>query len=129
MRYLELEDLLHVAERLTGRQPVLGDPGQLAAAVARPRAVVRGQDVYPSLGEKAAALLASLASSKGLADGNKRLAWVATRLFCAANGAPLRVDDEEAARVMRALALGDADVPVLAQHLGAWMTPVVEPSP
>jgi death on curing protein len=129
VRYLEVEDLLHIAERLAGRQPVLADAGQLAAAVARPRAVVRGREVYASTAEKAAALLASLAVAKGLVEGNRRLAWIATRLFCAANGAPLRVQDDEAARVMRGVVIGDVDVPLLAQHLGVWMTPVVSPDP
>lgn len=125
--YLELDDLLHVVERLTGRQATARDAGQLAAAVARPKAVLRGVDVYPSLGEKAAALLVSLTTSKGLHDGNKRLAWVATRLFCAANGAPLHVEDEQALGVLRAVGLGDVDVPELAERLGVWMTPEVVP--
>lgn len=125
--YLELDDLLHVVERITGRQAVARDAGQLAAAVARPRAAVRGVDVYPSTGEKAAALLVSLTTSKALHEGNKRLAWVATRLFCAANGAPLHVEDDEALAVLRAVALGDLDVPELAERLGAWMTPEVVP--
>lgn len=125
--YLEVDDLLHVVERITGRQATTRDAGQLAAAVARPKAVLRGVDVYPSLGEKAAALLVSLTTSKGLQDGNKRLAWVATRLFCAANGAPMHVDDEEALKVLRAVALGDVDVPELAERLGGWMTPAVVP--
>lgn len=129
MRYLEMDDLLYAVERMTGKPPVVRDGGQLAAALARPRAVLRGTDVYPSVGEKAAALLVSLASAKGLHDGNKRLAWVATRLFCAANGAPLRVPDEAAVTTLRAVAFGDLDVAELADLLGSWMTPEVEPDP
>ncbi len=127
MRYLDMEDLLYAVERLTGLPPAVRDGGQIAAALARPQAVLRGHEVYPSLGEKAAALLVSLASAKGLQDGNKRLAWVATRLFCAANGAPLRAPDDAAVTTLRAVAFGDLDVPELADLLGSWMTPEVVP--
>jgi len=40
--------------------------------------------------EKAAALLESLARNHALVDGNKRLAWVATRLFLIVNGFDVR---------------------------------------
>ena len=41
-----------------------------------------GEDAYPSFAEKAAALMHSLARNHPLDDGNKRLAWAATRVFC-----------------------------------------------
>jgi death-on-curing protein len=129
MRYLEVDDLLHIVERATGRQAEVRDAGQLAAAVARPKAALRGKDVYPSVGEKAAALLVSLATSKGLHHGNKRLAWTATRLFCAANGAPLHAEEEDAVATVRAVSFGDLDVAELAERLGLWMTPEVVPDP
>jgi death on curing protein len=47
---------------------------------------VLGQDAYPDLETKAAAVLHSLARNRTLVDGNKRLAWLATYVFLAKNG-------------------------------------------
>jgi death-on-curing protein len=58
----------------------------LESALARPRASVFGQDAYPDLHLKAAALLHSPARNHALVDGNKRLAWTACRTFLAING-------------------------------------------
>ncbi len=57
--------------------------GLLAAAAARRRITVFGEDAYPTVEDKAAALLHSLVSNHALVDGNKRLAWSAARIFCA----------------------------------------------
>lgn len=84
MRYLDLEDLLHIAGRTLGEVQV-SDVGLLASAAARPQASAFGEDTYPSVYGKAAALLHSLANNDPLVDGNKRLAlagqwrsWVST---------------------------------------------------
>jgi death on curing protein len=47
---------------------------------------VSGEDAYPNIYTKAAALLQSLARDHALTDGNKRLAWTACRTFPAING-------------------------------------------
>lgn len=56
------------------------DVGLLESDLARPQASAFGEDAHPELHVKAAALLESLARNHALIDGNKRLAWVATRL-------------------------------------------------
>ncbi|WP_109529888.1 MULTISPECIES: type II toxin-antitoxin system death-on-curing family toxin [Nocardia] len=61
-------------------------PGFPASAAARSQATVFGADAYPTLWEKAAALLHSIASNHPLIDGNKRLAIVAAVVFLARNG-------------------------------------------
>jgi death-on-curing protein len=40
-----------------------------------------GEDLYPTLHLKAAALIESLAGNHGLVDGNKRLGFAATTVF------------------------------------------------
>ena len=45
-----------------------------------------GQDAYPDLWAKAAALLQSVVCNHGLVDGNKRLGWLATSTFLSING-------------------------------------------
>ena len=85
-RYLTVEQALRIARAAVGGPIYVRDIGLLEAAVHRPRASVLGQDAYPDLLTKAAALLHSLARNHPLVDGNKRLAWLATYVFLAKNG-------------------------------------------
>ena len=115
--YLTLDDVLEVADGIIDGV-VVRDMGLLASAVARPQTTVFGEDAYPTLSDKAAALMHSLARNHALVDGNKRLAWAAARVFCLLNGHDVQfasVDDAEA--VMLAVAAGDLDVPALASLL------------
>jgi len=91
--YLTIEEALSIAETVTGAPPAVRDIGLVESALARPRTTLFGEDAYPTLHEKAAALLQSLALNHGLVDGNKRLALACTAVFLAINGAPLDLDD------------------------------------
>jgi death on curing protein len=94
--YLTLDDVLAAAEAHLGDPAEVGDYGLLESAVARPQATVFGEDAYPTIHEKAAALLQSLAANHPLLDGNKRTAFVATALFYGLNGhhVPGSAEDE-----------------------------------
>lgn len=113
--YLTLEDLL-VLTRDLGAGPVR-DPGLLDAAAARPRASVFGEDAYPSMALKAAALLHSICCNHALADGNKRLAWLACVVFLDQNGRTVEMDDDEAFDLVMGVAEGRLDVEEIADHL------------
>jgi death-on-curing protein len=115
VRYLDLEDLLHLTRDL-GAGPVR-DPGLLASAAARPRATVFGDDAYPSLGLKAAALLHSVCGNHALVDGNKRLAWLAALVFLDINEVTIEATDDEAFDLVMQVAQGVADVPDIAAFL------------
>lgn len=60
--------------------------GLLGSAAARPQATAFGQDAYPDVLTKAAALLQSIVNNHALVDGNKRLGWLATAVFLELNG-------------------------------------------
>jgi death on curing protein len=106
--YLSVEDLIVLAETVLSQPPVVRDPGLLAAAVARPSAVVFGQIAYPTLFGKAAALLFSICQNHALLDGNKRLAWAAAVTFLALNRVPVPdVDVDAAEEFMLAVAKGE----------------------
>ena len=64
--YLDLEDLLEIARRAVGQDVAVRDYGLLESALARPRASVFGQDAYPDVHIKAAALFQSLARNHAL---------------------------------------------------------------
>lgn len=85
--YLDLEDLIALTVRLLGEPPPIRDLGLLGAAAARPSTTAFGDDAYPDVFTKAAALLDSIVNNDPLIDGNKRLGWLATAVFCELNGA------------------------------------------
>lgn len=109
MIYLTLPELLYVAERALGGEPLVRDHGLLQSALARPQTTAFGVDAYPSLEEKAAALLHSLARNYALMDGNKRLSLAATIAFLGVNGRRLTVSNDEAYELIVAVAGGDLD--------------------
>lgn len=118
--YLSLDDLLAVAAGILG-EVLVRDAGLLASAVARPATTVFGTDAYPEFAEKAAALMHSLARNHALVDGNKRLAWSATRAFCMLNDRDIRYRVDDAERFVLAVAAGDLDVPQIADWLAAHL--------
>ena len=87
VEFLDTDDLIELARRLLGDPPPVRDVGLLAAAAARPQASAFGSDAYPDTWTKAAALLQSVVNNHALADGNKRLGWLATAVFLELNGA------------------------------------------
>ena len=113
--YLELEDLLGLV-RLLGAGPVR-DVGLLDSAVARPRSSAFGEDAYPTLALKAAALLHSVASNHALVDGNKRLAWLATVVFLDLNGSRPDVTDDQAFSLVMDVASNDLALENIAERL------------
>jgi death-on-curing protein len=123
--YLTFEDLLAAADAaLAPVQPAIRDMGLLQSALARPQTTVFGDDAYPDLYTKAAALMESLARNHALIDGNKRLAWVATRLFLAMNGADVRAPSPaQGDDFVRELAQGHLDLERIANTLRAWSPP------
>ncbi|TVS78249.1 type II toxin-antitoxin system death-on-curing family toxin [Mycobacterium helveticum] len=72
---------------------MLRDFGMLDSAVMRPQASAFGDDAYPTIHEKAAALLHGLARNHPFVDGNKRTAWAATSVLYHISGDELSVDD------------------------------------
>lgn len=106
---LSVVDLLDIAVGVIDELAVR-DQGLLASAAGRPRSTVLGKDAYPRFADKSAALMHSLARNHALVDGNKRLAWAATRVFCLLNGRDLDFPVDEAEALVLAVARGELDV-------------------
>lgn len=109
MIFLNLESLLHIAARTLGGDPVVRDYGLLESALVRPRAAAFGEDAYPGIHPKAAALLHSLARNHALVDGNKRLALAATIAFLGMNGLSLTLSNDGAYDLVIEVATGAID--------------------
>ncbi len=124
MIFLDVADLLYVAERAIGAPAEVRDVGLLEAAAARPQASAFGADAYLSLHEKAAALLHSIVRNHALVDGNKRLGLAAVIAFYGVNGRRLTMTNDEAYDLVIAVAAGNLDdVAGIAQRLEAGSAP------
>lgn len=114
--FLELEDVVAVIRTL-GVGPVR-DLGLLDSAVSRPRSSAFGEDAYETLDLKAAALLHSMTTNHALVDGNKRLAWLSTVVFCDLNGfAPGLTDDDAFQLVWDIASSEEEDIAAIADRL------------
>lgn len=113
--YLGLDDVLALVRGL--RAGPVRDVGLLDSAVARCASTAFGEDAYPTMELKAAALLHSIAGNHALVDGNKRLAWLATTVFLDANGLDAGLDDDTSFDLVMDVATGRADVGDIAARL------------
>jgi death on curing protein len=109
IRYVTLDEVLEL-HRLTiersGGGPGIRDLGLVQSAVAQPSMTFGGQDLYPSLGDKAVALCFSLVMNHPFVDGNKRVGHAAMEVFLILNGHEILADTDEQERTILDLAAG-----------------------
>ena len=120
MRFLTLPEVLEIHRLViaqTGGAPGIRDLGALESAVAQPRQTFGGDDLYPSLAEKASALAFSLIQNHPFVDGNKRTGHAALETFLMLNGHELHATVDEAERVI----LGVAASRLTRENLVRWI--------
>ena len=124
VRALSLADMCVLAESSAGAPAEVvyrsAGAGRAAAALAAPFAAFGGEDLHPSLHDKAAALCWHFARNHPLADGNKRTAWVLMAVFVELNGGAWsdgQPDTAEAEQVMVAVAAGSCGK----DELAGWL--------
>ncbi|XPM56051.2 MAG: type II toxin-antitoxin system death-on-curing family toxin [Leptolyngbya sp. IPPAS B-1204] len=84
IRYLTLIEILELHRRIleqSGRALGIRDIGLLESAIAQPRMTFSGEELDPSLLEKAAALGFSIIMNHPFVDGNERTGHAATETF------------------------------------------------
>ena len=121
--YLGVDGLLEIAAGVIGEFAVR-DHGLLASAAARPRTSAFGDDAYPAFAGKAAALMDAIARNHALVDGDKRLAWAATRAFCLLNGRDLVFGVDDAERLVQSVARGELEASEIERVLATQHTSV-----
>lgn len=110
MRYLSISEVLDLHDRLladSGGASGVRDLGALESAVRQPHASFGGQDLYPDLVAKAAALCCSLVMNHAFVDGNKRLGHAAMETFLLLNGHEIQCSVDEQERVILQFAAGN----------------------
>lgn len=97
---------------------VVRDVGLLDSAALRPQATVFGEDAYPTLAGKAAALLHSIIRNRALVDGNKRLGWLAAVTFLRVNAHDVTISGDAAFELVVEIAEASVeDVETIAERL------------
>jgi len=121
MEYLSPQQVLFIHARLiaeTGGSQGILDLGHLESAICRPQAVFKGQELYPDIFLKAAALLDVMINDHPCIDGNKRTGISASALFLRANGWSLKAGNEELLEFTLQVAISHPDLSILAEWFG-----------
>ena len=115
--YLSLDQVLQIhdaqIERFGGSSG-LRDLGALESAVGRPAMTFGGEDLYPDVPSKTAALMHSLVMNHAFMDGNKRVGVTAAELFLRLNGYRLDAGNPELEELTLTVAKGELDAETLA---------------
>ena len=115
IEYLDLDDLLELTILLLGEPAPIRDIGLLGSAAARPQTSAFGDDAYPDVWTKSAALLQSILKNHSLIDGNKRLGWLNTAVFLELNGhEPSKLSNDVVYDLVYSVASGDLAVDEIA---------------
>ena len=97
MKYLSLDEVIAIHDDMIeeyGGSHGIRDLGLIQSAISRPQASFGGQDLYPSIFHKAAALFHSVMFNHAFVDGNKRTTISVTARFLTLNGFSLEVSQK-----------------------------------
>ena len=92
-----------------GGSPGIRDYDLLESALSRPYATYDGMELYPTILEKASAILESLCINHPFVDGNKRIAYTVYRLLLLSEGADVAASEDEKYKLVIAVSSGNAD--------------------
>ena len=123
VEFLDLDDVVGLAIALFGDPAPIREIGLLGSAIARPQTTAFGEDAYPDIWTKAAALLHSIVKNHSLVDGNKRLGWLATAVFLEINGVKIsKASNDDVYDLVIEVAAGQPTIEAIAgrlRHLAA----------
>ncbi|WP_414542872.1 type II toxin-antitoxin system death-on-curing family toxin [Nostoc sp. CCY0012] len=120
MRYLSLAEVLDLHHQLieqSGGSIGIRDLGNLESALAQPGMTFGGEDLYPTVIDKAVALGFSIIMNHPFIDGNKRTGHAAMEIFLILNGMEISASVDEQEQVILAVASGDLG----REDFGEWL--------
>jgi death on curing protein len=126
VRYLTPSDLYNINNEIMDGDTFVRDLHLLKSAAARPAIQLFGQEQFPTLVDKAAALLHSLAYHHLFVDGNKRTAVQAVTLFLNLNGYTLTWNYGVEYPYILEVAQGMHDVADIATWLAQYVHPTAQ---
>lgn len=120
IRYLTLDEVMSLHRQIlkqSGGAAGVRDLGSLESAIAQPMMTFGGEDLYPTLVDKAAALGFSLIMNHPFVDGNKRTGHAAMETFLVMNDLEIFASVDEQELVILSLAAGSLD----REELTKWL--------
>ena len=120
MRYLSLAEVLDLHHQLikqSGGSIGIRDLGNLESALAQPGMTFGGEDLYPTVIDKAVVLGFSIIMNHPFIDGNKRTGHAAMEIFLILNGMEISASVDEQEQVILAVASGDLG----REDFGEWL--------
>ena len=120
MKALTPEQVLQLHARVVervGGSPGVRDRGAVEAALTRPFAEFDGVEAFPSVPDKAAALLHGLVTGHPFVDGNEHVGLAAMLIWLETNGYRLALDAEGRYSTTMRVAAGSLSVTALATLL------------
>jgi death on curing protein len=127
IRYLALIEVLDLHRQIINFSGgILGirDLGMLESAISQPRMTFDGEDLYPTVIDKAAILGFSIIMNHPFIDGNKRTGHAATETFLILNGKEISASVDEQELIILTLASGNLGREAFTEWLRQHITPV-----
>jgi death-on-curing protein len=127
MRFLTVAEVLETYQRVMAQSGgLIGilDFGALESAIAQPSMTFDGNELYPSLAEKAAALGFSLIQNHPFADGNKRTGHAVMAMFLTMNGYQIEASIDEQVEIILSVASGNLPRAGFATWLAGHVQPL-----
>lgn len=112
MRYLTVGEVLEIYSQVmeqSGGGVGIHNLGALESAVAQPRMTFNGEELYPTIVEKASALGFSLVQNHPFMDGNKRAGHAAMEVFLMLNNYEISAGADEQVEIVIRVASGKMD--------------------
>jgi death-on-curing protein len=128
MRYLTLEEVLELYQRIieqSGGSAGISNLNGLESAIAQPQMTFAGEELYPTIVEKAVALGFSLIKNHPFIDGNKRIGHAAMEVFLVLNGFEISAAVDEQEQVILKVASGELG----REEFVEWLNKHIVPKP
>lgn len=122
MRYFDVEEILFLHFKIIedyGGSHGIRDEERIEAVIAAPRQEVFGEELYPSVFEKAAVYIHSIIGDHAYIDGNKRTGVTAMTIFLKRNGHKLTAAPKELEDFAVQIAVEHLDIPIITAWLKA----------
>ncbi len=120
MYFVSINEIVRIHDRIVseiGGSLGVREPGLLAAIAEKSQASFGGQELYPTIFDKAAALYEALVNYHVFVDGNKRAAIATLEYFLYQNGYTLQADKTEKERFTLHTATDNPDLTKVAEWI------------
>jgi death on curing protein len=110
MKYLTIKALMTLYDRViatSGGSSGIRDLGLIESALKQPRQTFGGEELYPTVEDKASLICFALVKNHPFVDGNKRIGHAAMEKFLEINGYKFVADTDEQEATILALASGN----------------------